>query len=390
MRYPSRSDYATAIRNPQIAFRKVDPRTKKQRDLDAELARGQGIQRMSRNGMPSVWSASGGYAIAFKYQTPKPKKIWAVRCFFRANYDIRKHYQMALAALPQSACAHYFVETAYLHEGIRVQGQCYPILKMEWVDGDNLKTYIKANLSKKQALLQLAERWRSLCLDFKQAGIAHGDIQHGNVLVMKDRAQLSFKLIDYDSLHFQSHSVSMPDVIKGLPGYQPPSRKALKSRCLAIDFFPQLIVYVCILALAEDPSLWQTYQLDQTEHLLFSKTDFVKCDQARIFQDLKRLPQPIPRLTEQIQQLCRLEHIQAMPSLEEAITGQRVSIPTYQPPVAPPLPPMVEPAKADVQSTLVSKPQEDSQDEEGSPLSGSLYRQWAQEYYRKLSRGSTL
>lgn len=397
MKYPSRSDYATAIRNPQIAFRKVDLKTKKQQDLDATLVKGQGIQRTSRNGMQSVWSASGGYAIAFKYQTPQPKQLWAVRCFFRANYDLQKHYQTALASLDQSPCSHYFVETVYLHEGIRVQGQCYPILKMEWINGENLKSYLKVNLSKKQTLLQLAERWRSLCLDLKQAGIAHGDIQHGNIFVLSDdRGKLSFKLIDYDSLHFQSNLIPEADVIKGLPGYQPPSRKSLKTRCLAIDFFPQLIVYVCILALSEDPSLWQKYQLDQAEHLLFSKTDFIKLDQARIFQDLKRLPQPIPRLTEQIQQLCRFEHIQAMPSLEEVITGQLVSIPTPPTSISP-LPQIaetvVETAKAKPQAQskpVVSKSKESSQSDDAySPLPNALYRQWAQEYYRKLSRGST-
>ena len=396
MKYPSRSDYATAIRNPQIAFRKVDPRTKQQRDLDAALVNGRGIERTSRNGLTSVWSASGGYAIAFQYQTSSPQKLWAVRCFFRANYDIKAHYQSVLPAIAKSSCAPYFVETTYLHEGIRVQGQCYPILKMAWVDGENLKSYIQANLRNKRQLLQLAERWRSFCQELKQAGIAHGDIQHGNVFVISDRGQLSFKLIDYDSLHFQSHPTPVADVIKGLPGYQPPARKALTYRCLAMDFFPQLVIYLCILALADDPSLWRQYQLDEAEHLLFSKTDFATCDQSSIFQALKGLSPPVARLTEQLQQLCRLTDIQSMPSLDDAITGQTVRIPVYQPPVppasqpkAPPAPTPVAPQGAD--ATEAEDPVDETRgDEPTGQLSSGVYRQWVKEYYRKLSRRSTL
>ena len=391
MKYPSRSDYATAIRNPAFAFRKVDPKTKTQKDLDSALVGGQGIVRVSPNGLQTVWSASGGYAIAFKYQTQNPEQLWAVRCFFRANYDLRRHYQYALRQLQAGQSTHYFVNTSYLHEGIRVQGKLYPILKMEWVDGNNLKQYIKENLSSQRRLLQLADLWRSLSLDLWQLGIAHGDLQHGNVLVVANKGQPSLKLIDYDSLYFQSNSTPVADVIKGLPGYQPPARKALRYRCLEIDFFPQLIIYVCILALAEDPSLWKTYRLDQTDRLLFSKTSFTALGQSKIFKDLAKLSQPIPRLTEQIKRLCQLEHIQRMPCLEEVISGQRFNVPTA-PAIAPIISTPIEISKPQPQVVPQPMPVEVSpvSDNVQSAVDPETYRQWAQEYYRKRSRNSTL
>ena len=390
MKYPSRSEYATAIRNPAFAFRKVDPRTKVQQDLDSSLVGGQGIQRVSPNGMQSVWSASGGYAIAFKYQTKNPAQLWAIRCFFRVNYDTQAHYQHALEQLKKSNCASYFANTFYLHEGIRVQGKCYPILKMEWVEGCNLKTYIRDNLSKKKRLLQLADLWRSLSMELSQGGIAHGDLQHGNVLVVAETGQPSLKLIDYDSLHFQTNLTQVVDVIKGLPGYQHPARKALKYRCLEIDFFPQLIIYVCILALAENPSLWKTYQLDKTDHLLFSKKSFTESERSQIFQDLAKLPQPIPRLTEQIKQFCRFDNIQTLPSLEEVISGQRVRLPTVQK-ISPTVPPILETSNVRPQPKAIPQPIQSGKGLNTKSLFDTdIYRRWAQEYYRKRSRGSTL
>ncbi len=389
MKYPSRSDYATAIRNPAFAFRKVDPKTKSQKDLDSGLVSGQGIMRVNPNGMQTIWSASGGYAIAFKYQTQNPKQLWAVRCFFRANYDLKTHYQYALRQLKNGQFANYFVNTVYLHEGIRVQGKLYPILKMEWIEGSNIKQYIKENLSKKKKLLQLADLWRSLSRDLSQAGVAHGDLQHGNILVVKKGGQPSLKLIDYDSLHFQSNLAQVADVIKGLPGYQPPARKALQYRCLEIDFFPQLIIYVCILALAENPSLWSAYQLDQTDSLLFSKKNFTELGQAQIFQDLARLPQPIPRLTEKIKQFCQLNNIQTISSLEEAISGQRLSLPTGPKKSPPTSSTPIEVPKPSPQPIPVAISPE-NENAPQSPHDTDIYRQWAQEYYRKRSRDSTL
>ena len=44
-------------------------------------------------------------------------------------------------------------------EGIRVSGRWYPALKMEWIDGESLHTYVERNLRQPQKLLDLAEQW---------------------------------------------------------------------------------------------------------------------------------------------------------------------------------------------------------------------------------------
>ncbi|MGH2414787.1 MAG: hypothetical protein ACRDEA_14080, partial [Microcystaceae cyanobacterium] len=80
MKYPSRSDYSSSIRNPQFAFRKKDPYTKIERDLDSNLVTGKAIEKNKPDGTKDIWSASGSFAIAFKFQTFSPQKIWAVRC----------------------------------------------------------------------------------------------------------------------------------------------------------------------------------------------------------------------------------------------------------------------------------------------------------------------
>ncbi|MBD2304812.1 hypothetical protein H6G17_04675 [Chroococcidiopsis sp. FACHB-1243] len=323
MKYPSRSEYCSAIRNPQFAFRKKDPQTKIERDLDASLVMGKAVEKIKPDGTKDIWSAAGSFAIAFKFETSSPRKLWAVRCFYRSNFEVKNHYKQALTRLKNSSCRNYFVDSTFLEAGIRVQGDCYPILKMEWVEGENLKKFIKANLGKRNILLSLAERWRELCKNLYDAGIAHGDLQHGNVLVVKSFQQVSLKLIDYDSLYFSEDRHSVDDNIKGLSDYQHPLRKSLETRCLEIDFFPQLTIYLSILALAEDKKLWEVYQLDAREGLLFSRIDFQNPDTVDIFKSLAQLSDPIPELARKMKKICRLREFRNIPNLETVLSNEQ-------------------------------------------------------------------
>ncbi len=47
----------------------------------------------------------------------------------------------------------------------------------------------------------LAQAWVKLSKDLADNGIAHGDLQHGNITV-DDSSGVNLKLIDYDSLYF--------------------------------------------------------------------------------------------------------------------------------------------------------------------------------------------
>lgn len=323
MKYPSRSDYCSSVRNPQFAFRKKDPRTQIERDLDSSLVTGKPIEKIRFDGVKDVWSASGSCAIVFKYETFSPKKTWAIRCFYRSDFEVIEHYKKSLNYLKNHPCKSYFINFSLLEEGVRVLGECYPILKMEWVEGENLKKFIKANLNNKNKLQSLAESWLKLSQDFLKGGVAHGDLQHGNVSIANHFNRLDLKLIDYDSLYFAGDRRGIEDRIKGLSDYQHPLRKSLNKKCLEIDFFPQLVIYLSLLALAEDKQLWHTYQVEIREGLLFSQADFLDPDRANIFRSLFRLPAPIPALAHKLKKICQLKDFSKIPSLEAVLSDDR-------------------------------------------------------------------
>jgi serine/threonine protein kinase len=85
----------------------------------------------------------------------------------------------------------------FLRKGILVRGSWYPIVKMEWVNGETMDSYIKNNLRNSSALRDLAVRWLQMLSALQRASITHGDLQHGNILIINGE----IKLIDYDGMY---------------------------------------------------------------------------------------------------------------------------------------------------------------------------------------------
>jgi hypothetical protein len=163
-----------------------------------------------------------------------------------------------------------------------VRGQWYPILKMEWVQGEPLSAFIERHLGNRSTLLSLARRWVEMVEALRGASIAHGDLQHGNVLVTSD-GQL--RLVDYDGMYVPALSGEGSHEV-GHPNYQHPSRTEA-------DFGPHLdnfsawVIYVSLVALAVDPWLWQRFD-GGDDCLLFRRRDFEQPEASDVLRALER------------------------------------------------------------------------------------------------------
>ncbi len=258
MPWPTPQDYNEAVQTPKSVF------------TDAGLRRAKA--ETTKLGLPKA--ITGNFASV--YRLIEGRKEWAVRCFHRKYADRRDRYArisetLAKAKLPQ------MVPFEYIDEGIRVRGQWLPILKMEWIHGPLLNAYVEENLSRPKAIKTLAQTWRSMCASLRSNGIAHGDLQHGNIIVVKGK----IRLVDYDGM-FVEAMAGMRSNETGHPNYQHPLRAGVHFGPY-IDNFSAWVVYVSLVALADDPSLWeQTTRGD--EALLFKKKDFEFPSQSRAFK----------------------------------------------------------------------------------------------------------
>ena len=125
----------------------------------------------------------------------------ALKCFTREVQHSAGRYRQIAACL-KAARLPFIVPFVYLEQGIRVHGQWFPAVKMEWVEGQTLNRFVEESLEKPKMLRQLLELWPKLASRLREAGIAHADLQHGNVLLVPAAdGKLALKLIDYDGMY---------------------------------------------------------------------------------------------------------------------------------------------------------------------------------------------
>ena len=268
MAWPNPNEYVEAIQHPQQAF------------ADADLRAGKIVT--NKLGLPRP--ISGNFATVFEVQGATCR--WAVRCFLREVTNQQQRYAAISDHLRQYALP-CMVNFEYLPEGIRIRGKWYPILKMDWTPGTRLDTYIEKHLNDSLKLRQLAERWLVLCQMLTQAQIAHGDLQHGNILVTD---QDEIKLIDYDGMSLSS-IVGLKNGEIGHRHYQHPTRQTDKGITLknfgAIDHFSCHVIGLSLAALSLDGSLWSRVQAGE-ENLLFRDSDYRSPQSSPAFELLAR------------------------------------------------------------------------------------------------------
>lgn len=262
MAWPLISDYQEAIQSPRTSL--------------ADSVLQQGTPVCNRLGLPVP--VTGGFASV--YQINSQGRRWAVRCFLREFSDQARRYQ-AIDQHLRGVSLPCKVGFEYQPKGIRIRGAWYPILKMEWVQGMLLNEHVETLLGDREALRKLAEEWLALVRSLKARQIAHGDLQHGNILV----AGKQLRLIDYDGMFVPALAGSGSHET-GHPSYQHP-RRGPNDYDLEVDRFSAMAIYVALLALAYEPRLWE--QFNNGDNLLFRREDFAHPTRSPLFQALRQL-----------------------------------------------------------------------------------------------------
>lgn len=324
MRWPNPTDYQDAVQNPRTCFH------------DPELKAGQ--VALLPMGLPRV--ASGNFASVYEIQTGT--KRWAVRCFLRQAADQQRHYEHVSRHL-EALWLPFLVRFEYQPLGIRIVGQTYPIVKMQWVNGVGLHSYIKKQVRRPQSLLALAAQWLSMMNSLHGSHMAHGDLQHGNVMVTSGGF---IRLVDYDAMVVPALR-GTPCAEFGHANYQHPQRASLDN-APHLDYFAALVIYISLRGLAAEPKLWDKFHTG--DNLIFSASDFKNPTKSELFQQCSRSPDPLLRaLADKLANWCsgsaalttNLETLLGYLLPAAAQAGASAPLPTVPPaaPSAPPEPP---------------------------------------------------
>ncbi len=329
MGWPHSQDYNEAIQTPRACF------------ADPELR--DGIPALNALGIPVP--VSGNFADVYAVDCRSTGNKYAVKCFTREVPGLRDRYHevsrfLGAVQLP------FAVDFQYLDEGIRVRGRWFPVVKMRWVEGFALNEFVRSYLDNQDLLdTLLLKVWLPMAEWLRKTGMAHCDLQHGNVLLAAGSAPGSFglKLIDYDGMFVPALARKKSGEF-GHPAYQHPQRLREGTYNLDVDRFPLLAVAAALRCLRSGGrALWDKY--DNGDNLLFRGADFRDPDRSPLFAELRRTDDPLARrLVERLAESCR-RPLEETPWLGDLLpNGTPAAAPA---PAAPPAPP--KPARSAAQ-----------------------------------------
>lgn len=315
MRWPTPQDYNEAIQNPSTNFADEELRT--------------GSVELDVLGLPRP--ITGAFASVYKLNCPE--RSVAVRCFLRKVPDQQERYRKISDFILNDTLP-YTVDFEFIDKGIRVGSSWFPILKMAWVDGLLLPQYIEKHLQNPKKLSKLERSFARMLFELKRDGIAHGDLQHGNIMLVGDE----MRLVDYDGM-FVPDLHLFDSLELGHRNYQHPERSE-RDFGDYLDHFSAWVISTSLNALLIDPDLWQELN-GGDECLLFRATDFQDPVTSRAFALLENhhsqtiqvrtrhlrsllnlVPEEVPLLSDEIDSLPVLQPLPAWDSCPQWVRSQ--------------------------------------------------------------------
>ena len=291
---PRLDEFNDAVQNPHVAF------------FDASLKQG----KVTTNGLGLPEPRTGGFAIT--YQLQAGGRNYAVRVFHKHTPDLEQRYR-PIAATLKGLKSDLFVDFEYQPRGILVNGTVQPIVKMDWISGETLGGYLEANYPDRSVVQNLRTEMQRAIEFLGTHGIAHGDLQTGNILVSAGRV----KLIDYDGMFVPGMAAKDASEL-GHRHFQHPLR-ATQHFDARIDRFAQILLDLSLEAIATEPKLFERFATTG-ENILFSANDFQSPSASPVFQQLKANAKLRPK-AERFAALCRTRFEQ-IPSFDDFTSGK--------------------------------------------------------------------
>lgn len=253
MNYPLISEYVEAIRSAEDNFN--------------ELSYLRPV--LDDDGQPMM--TSGNFAVVFKMKDKQSGKCYAVKCFTKEQEGRAEAYREIAKELKEVSSP-YLVSIRYLEKELFVDSEQtteteFPVLLMDWVEGQTLDKYLRENVEDKYALERLAYRFSLLAQWLILQPFAHGDLKPDNIIVCKDG---TFVLVDYDGMYVPAMKGQKAREL-GSPDFRHPLRTA-DDFDEHIDDFSLFLIYLSLRAVSVEPNLLIKYGTSNS--LLFTESNF--------------------------------------------------------------------------------------------------------------------
>ena len=267
MQYPLISEYVRAI---QDASNNLD-----------ELAHLVPVQ--DDHGEP--YRSSGAFAVVFKMKDEQTGKCYALKCFTEEQEGRAEAYRQIADEL-EFVDSSYITSVKYLDKEIFVDSSCeedeFPVLLMDWIDGETMETYIAENYQDNYAMAMLCYRFCKMAAWLRSQPFAHGDIKPDNIMVRPDG---NLTLVDYDGMFVPAMKGQKSPTI-GTKDFSHPLR-TIDDFDETIDDFALASIALSLKAVSLKPSLLDEY--GAADRLLFSADDYCDLSKSKVLAALQEL-----------------------------------------------------------------------------------------------------
>ena len=231
------------------------------------------------------YRSSGAFAVVFKMQDKSTGKYYALKCFTEEQEGRADAYRQIADEL-DLLDSPYITSVKYMEKELFVDSQCeedeFPVLLMDWVDGETMEAYIAANYRNQSAMSMLSYRFGKMAAWLRTQSFSHGDIKPDNIIVRPDG---SLTLVDYDGMFVPSMKGSQSPTI-GTKDFSHPLR-TVDDFDETIDDFSLASIALSLKAISMKPTLLDIY--GASDRLLFSEKDYRTPSNSKVISALQGL-----------------------------------------------------------------------------------------------------
>lgn len=173
------------------------------------------------------------------------------------------------------------VNTIWEPAGVEIRGQLYPVMIMDWVDAQPLADVVDDMIGAGDldGVASLTARISGVFHELEAAGLVHGDIQHGNLLV----SESAVTLVDYDSVFAPGMPSSTGATEAGHPNYRHPGAAQLPGGRPNGDTFAATLIIASLNWISARPELWRYHH---GENLILDAADLENPETSEAWREI--------------------------------------------------------------------------------------------------------
>ena len=267
MQYPLISEYLAAIRDAHDNLDKL-----------SHL-----VPVLDNYGEP--YRSSGAFAVVFKMKDEQTGKCYALKCFTEEQEGRAEAYRQIAEEL-ELVASPYITSVKYLEKELFVDSNCaddeFPVLLMDWIEGETMDTYIADHYMDNYAMAMLCYRFCKMAAWLRSQPFAHGDIKPDNIMVRSDG---TLTLVDYDGMFVPAMKGQTSPTI-GTKDFSHPLR-TIDDFDETIDDFALASIALSLKAISLNPFLLDEY--GASDRLLFSAADYLDLSKSKTMTALQGL-----------------------------------------------------------------------------------------------------